>query len=160
LTNPANATHQLIGVYDASLTETMANVLGELGVEGALVVHGHGGLDEMTTNGANKVSELRQGKVETYDFDPGDLGLRPAEIEDLKGGSAEENAHTMRTILSGEQDSPIQDVVLLNAAGAIGTVVGNLEASLQKAKESLESGAALAKLEALVSTSQRLADPT
>lgn len=159
LTNPANATHQLIGVYDASLTETMANVLGELGVEGALVVHGHGGLDELTTSGKNKVSELRGGRVVTYDFDPGDLGLRPADIEDLEGGDAKENAQKLRAILNGASNGPTRDVVLLNAAAAIGTVLGNLEASLQRAKESLESGAALAKLEALVSTSRGLADP-
>lgn len=158
LTNPAKATHQLIGVYDASLTETMANVLDELGVKGALVVHGHGGLDELTTNGTNKVSELRQGRVKTYDFDPRDLGLRPAEIEDLKGGSAEDNARTLRDVLGGKSNGPFRDVVLLNAAGAIGTILGDLEASLKKARESLESGAALAKLDALVYTSQRLAN--
>jgi anthranilate phosphoribosyltransferase len=141
LTNPAKATHQLIGVYDASLTETMANVL-----------------DELTTNGTNKVSELRQGKVKTYEFDPHDLGLRPAELEDLKGGSAEDNADTLRDVLGGRSNGPFRDVVLLNAAGAIGTILGDLEASLIKARESLESGAALAKLEALVSTSQRLAN--
>lgn len=159
LTNPANSTHQLVGVYDPSLTEIMATVLGELGVEAALVVHGHGGLDELTTSGPNKVSELCHGKVETYDIDPRDFGLRPAEKADLKGGIPEENAQFLHAVLSCENKSSCRDVVLLNAAGTIRTVEGSLDASLKKAKEALQSGAALAKLEALVSTSQRLAIP-
>ncbi|MCK4976334.1 MAG: anthranilate phosphoribosyltransferase, partial [Anaerolineales bacterium] len=106
LTNPANSTHQLVGVYDPSLTVIMATVLGELGVEAALVVHGHGGLDELTTSGPNKVSELCHGKVETYDIDPRDFGLRPVEKEDLKGGIPEENAQYLRAVLSCENKSP------------------------------------------------------
>ena len=157
LTNPANSTHQLVGVYDPSLTETMAYVLGELGVEGTLVVHGHGGLDELTTGGLNRVSELRNGKVETYDLDPKDLGLRPAGKEDLRGGIPEKNAQFLRSILSCEKDDSCQDVVLLNAAGTIRSVEGSFEDSLRKAKESLLSGAALAKLQALLSMSQMLA---
>jgi anthranilate phosphoribosyltransferase len=152
LTNPANSTHQLVGVYDPDLTETMATVLGELGVEGAMVIHGHGGLDELTTSGNNKVSELSNGEVETYAS-----GLRPAKKDDLKGGSPKENAHRLQAILSGEDIGPCRDVVLLNAAGAIATVEGNFETGLQKAEKALESGAALAKLEALVSKSQNLA---
>ena len=80
------------------------------------------------------------------------------ELEDLTGGSADDNARTLRDVLGGSSNGPFRDVVLLNAAGAIGTILGDLEASLVKARESLESGAALAKLEALVSTSQRLAN--
>lgn len=157
LTNPANSTHQLVGVYDPDLTETMATVLGELGVEGAMVVHGYGGLDELSTSGANKVSELSKGRVETYDYDPGASGLRPVKGDDLKGGSPKENAHRLKAILSGEDVGPCRDVVLLNAAGAIATVEGNFETGLQKAEEALESGVALTKLEALVSKSQKLA---
>jgi anthranilate phosphoribosyltransferase len=158
LTNPANSTHQLIGVFAPTLTETMASVLGELGVEGAMVVHGHGGMDELTTDGTNKVSELRNGDVRTYDFDPRDLDLQPAGISELKGGTPAENAELLRAVLDGEsEERPRKDVVLLNAAAAIATVEGSLEAGLEKARKALESGAALAKLDGLVAATQRLA---
>lgn len=157
LTNPANSSHQLIGVYDPSLTEKMARTLLELGVEGALVVHGYGGLDELTTGGPNHVSMLKDGKVLTYDLDVSKFGLRPASKDDLRGGSPQQNANEVRSILSGKNQGPCKDVVLLNAAAAIQTVNDDFVASLDQARKSLESGSALEKLEKLVSISQMLA---
>ena len=149
LTNPAGATHQLIGVYDPALTPLMAEVLGSLGARAAFVVHGYGGLDEMSTSGLNRVSSLRDGKVSTYDFDASSLGLRPAG-DDLRGGDPAENAAMLRALLSGQDRSPRADVVLLNSAAALAAETGDLPAALQEARESLESGAALAKLEAFL----------
>lgn len=156
LTNPANATHQLIGVYAPSLTETFATVLGELGVEGAVVVHGHNGMDEFVTNGINQVSQLKSGQVDTYQFDPKEYDLRPASKEDLMGGDAEKNAHILKAILEGEDTSPRADVVLLNAAAAISAIDGDINASLEKARSSLSDGKAAKKLSLLVEVSQRL----
>jgi anthranilate phosphoribosyltransferase len=158
LTNPAGATHQLIGVYDPALTEPLAKVLGELGSEGAFVVHGHGGLDELTTSGPNRMSYLKGGRVSTYEMDAADLGLRPATAEDLCGGDPEENAQKMRALLAGKDQGPCRDVVLLNAAATLALLDGgDIAAALDKAAQSLESGAALQKLDALVEMSQSLA---
>lgn len=158
LTNPAGATHQLIGVYDPALTEPLAEVLGALGSEGALVVHGHNGMDELTTDGPNRVSRLAEGEVRTYELDAATFGLRPACPDDLRGGGPEENARRMRAILSGEEQGPCRDVVLFNAAATLALLDSDdLGAALDRATDSLASGAALAKLEALVATSQALA---
>jgi len=157
LTNPAGATHQLIGVYDPSLTQPLAEVLCELGSQAAFVIHGHGGLDEMTTSGPNRVSRLRDGTVDTFELDAGDYGLQPASSDDLRGGAPDENAARMRTLLSGQGNRACTDVVLLNAATALTTVTGDFETALAEARTSLESGAALAKLEGLVEFSQKFA---
>jgi len=150
LTNPAGATHQLIGVYDAALTQTIAEVIGSLGGQAAFVVHGYGGLDELTTRGFNHVSQLKDGKVSTYDFDAADLGLRRVGDDDLKGGDPAENAAMLRALLSCEDVSPRVDVVLLNSAAALATEHGDIQKALGEARTSLESGAALAKLNAFV----------
>ena len=157
LTNPAGATHQLVGVYDARLTEPLAEVLSELCVQAAYVVHGFGGLDELTTAGPNRISSLRDGKVETYSLDPTEYGLAPASIDDLRGGEPEQNAASLLTLLSGDDQSPRQDVVLLNAAQALATRHGDLRRGLEEARQSLFSGSALAKLQALIKHSQVLA---
>jgi anthranilate phosphoribosyltransferase len=154
LSNPAGATHQLIGVYDPELTEPLAKVLGELGGRAAFVVHGYGGVDEMTTSGPNRVSHLQNGEVRTYELDPGSLGLRPTTVDLLRGGDAEQNAAMLRDLLEGKDRSPRRDVVLLNAAIALAAGSGDFAAALQEAEQSLESGAALAKLEAMVAFSQ------
>ncbi len=160
LTNPAGATHLLIGVYQAELTQMLAEVLGGLGGKTASVVYGHGGLDELTTSGPNRISQLRDGKVTTFEFDAADLGLRRAWTEDLHGGEPVENARMLRAVLSGEDRSPRRDVVLLNAAAALSTLDhGDIASGMEQASRSLESGAALAKLEALVETSRRFAIP-
>ncbi len=156
LTNPAGASQQLIGVYDPALTETIAKVFGELGGVAAFVVHGHGGLDELTTTGPNRVSHLKDGKVTTFELDSASLGLRRAAPGDLKGGSPEDNAQMMRQVLSGERDGALKDVVLLNAAAAIAADSGDLAGGLAEARQALESGAALAKMEALIKVSSEL----
>ncbi len=157
LTNPAGATHQVIGVFDPALTAPLAQVLGELGGRAALVVHGHGGLDELTTAGPNRVSRLHHGRVETYDLDPAELGLRPASPDDLRGGGPQENAALLEALLRGEDRSPRRDVVLLNAAAALAAEDGDFPAALEAARASLESGAALEKLHALRAVSQQAA---
>jgi anthranilate phosphoribosyltransferase len=156
LTNPAGATHQLIGVYDSSLTQPLAEVLGALGGRAAYVVHGYGGLDELTTNGPNRVSRLRDGRVTTFELDASMLGLRRASKRDLVGGDPQHNARMLRALLAGEDDSPRRDVVLLNAAAALATENDNFSSSLEEARLSLESGAALAKLDGLVGFSQQM----
>ncbi len=160
LTNPAGATHQLIGVYDPQLTTPFAEVLAALGGEAALVVHGHGGLDELTTSGPNKVSHLRQGRVKTLTLEPAELGLRPASPDDLRGGDRRRNARILRDLLSGEDTSARRDVVLLNAAAALATEDGDVRSALSIARESIESGSALEKLEQLKAYSQRFGSDT
>ena len=157
LTNPAGATHQLIGVYDGKLTHSMAEVLGELGGKAAFVVHGYGGLDELTTSGPNRVSHLNHGKVETFVLDASDFGLRRVKPTDLKGGEPAKNARMLRNLLSGQDDSPRRDVVLLNAAAAIATQDGDFSGALVLARQSLDSGTALQKLDKLAVFSQSLA---
>jgi anthranilate phosphoribosyltransferase len=157
LTNPAGATHQLIGVYDPALTEPLAHVLGELGGRAAFVVHGFGGVDELTTAGPNRVSHLRAGQVTTFELDAVSLGLRPSQKEDLEGGLPEENAAMLRALLSGKDTSPRRDVVLLNSAAALALEDGDFPAALTAAEASLKSGAALDKLERLAEFSQKVA---
>lgn len=157
LTNPAGATHQLIGVYDAGLTQPLAEVLSSLGGRAAYVVHGYGGLDELTTSGSNLVSHLKDGKVDTFTLDASDLGLRRASPTELRGGDPEENARILRKVLSGEDRSPRRDVVLLNSAAAMATEDGDFAGALKDARESLDSGAALARLDQLTSFSQKFA---
>ncbi|MFZ6026100.1 MAG: anthranilate phosphoribosyltransferase [Chloroflexota bacterium] len=155
LTNPAGATHQLIGVYDPALTHPLAEVLGALGGKAAFVIHGHGGMDELVTGGPNRVSHLKDGAVSTSEFDPATLGLRPAAAEDLTGGDPEHNAAMLRALLGGADRSPRRDVVLLNAAAALATDTGDFAAALAEAEKALESGAALAKLDGLIAASQQ-----
>jgi anthranilate phosphoribosyltransferase len=156
LTNPAGATHQLIGVYDPALTAPIAEVIGALGGQAAYVIHGYGGLDELTTGGPNRVSQLRDGRVTTFELDSAALGLRPASSADLRGGDPAENAVALRALLSGEDQTPRRDVVLLNSAAALATEDGDFVSALDEARKSLASGAALAKLDALVAFSQKL----
>jgi anthranilate phosphoribosyltransferase len=156
LTNPAGATHQLVGVYDPALTEIIAKVLGSLGGKAAFVVHGHGGLDELTTSGRNLMSHLHHGKVNTFEFDARKLDLRPAKAEQLLGGDPAQNAIILRNLLNGQDDSPRRDVVLLNSAAALAAEDGDLAAGLIEAETSLRSGAALEKLDALISFSQKV----
>jgi anthranilate phosphoribosyltransferase len=157
LTNPAGATHQMIGVYDPHLTQPMAEVLGGLGVQAALVVHGHGGLDELTTAGPNQVSHLKNGKVKTYKMDASEYGLHRAAPDDLRGGEPAQNACMLRSLLSGEDQSPRQDVVVLNAAAALASEDGDFSAAIVEARKSIECGAALTKLNHLIMQSQSYA---
>ena len=155
LSNPAGAKRQVVGVYSAALTETLAGVLGTLGSERAFVVHGSDGLDEMTLTGPTRVSELKNGSVSTYRVSPGDFGLAQAPADALKGGDADYNAEITRSILNGEE-GPRRDIVLLNAAAAIvaGGKAGDLNEGVQTAAEVIDSGKALEKLEGLVAASR------
>ena len=155
LSNPAGATRQVVGVYSAALTETLAGVLGTLGAERAFVVHGSDGLDEMTLTGPTRVSELKNGSVSTYRVSPGDFGLAQAPADALKGGDADYNAEITRSILNGEE-GPRRDIVLLNAAAAIvaGDKARDLNEGVQVAAEVIDSGKALEKLEGLVAASR------
>ena len=147
LTNPAGATHQLMGVYDPALTATLAEVLHTLGSRAAYVVHGADGLDELSTTGLNRVSALRDGAVTTFDFDPTTLGLPRARLDDLLGGTPEENAATTRAILAGADHGPRRDIVLLNAAAALGLETGDWAGGLATAAAAIDTGAALATLD-------------
>jgi len=151
LTNPAGAHVQVLGVYDEALTEVMARVLRALGCEAAFVVHGGGGLDELSTIGPNKVSQLRDGEIHTFTLDPQSLGLPSATLADLRGDDAEVNAAIIEDILAGNP-SPKRDVVLLNAAGTLvaGQAAPNLSTGLTLAAESIDFGEAKAKLDALI----------
>ncbi|HEX6384138.1 MAG TPA: anthranilate phosphoribosyltransferase [Anaerolineae bacterium] len=158
LTNPAGATHQLIGVYDPALTEPMARVLGTLGSRAAYVVHGADGLDELSTTGVNRVSHLRQGEVVTQELDPADWGLPHASLGDLIGGAPEENARITRDILSGKDQGPRRDIVLLNAAAILSVESGDWAAGLAQAQQSIDSGAALHTLEAWIEKTNQFPD--
>ncbi|MGE3540058.1 MAG: anthranilate phosphoribosyltransferase [Candidatus Tectimicrobiota bacterium] len=150
LTNPARAQHQLVGVYDGTLTAMLARVLQNLGAQRAFVVHGEDGLDEITTTGYTRVAELRHGQVHTYTIHPAEFGLPLNRPEELRGGDAAFNAALTHRLLQGE-DLPQRGIVLLNAAAAIaaGTSAASIADCLPQARAALESGQALAKLEHL-----------
>ncbi len=155
LSNPAGASAQLIGVYDGALTETMARVLGELGVKRAFVVHGLDGLDEITLTTGTKVSRLEGGKVDTFHIAPEDLGLARCRPEDLGGGTARENALRLREVLSGRK-GPLRDATLLNAAAVI-TAAGaaaDFREGIGAAARSIDDGSALEALDRLVRVSR------
>jgi anthranilate phosphoribosyltransferase len=158
LTNPAGAQRQLMGVFTPDLTEFLANVLGELGAKSAIVVCGYGNLDELTTTGPNRLSHYTKGTVRTSDLDPMDYDLRPAHISELLGGDAATNAEILRGILSGEVDAAKRDVVLLNAGAALVAAdrAADIKDGMALAADIIASGAALAKLDALVAYSQEL----
>ena len=147
LTNPAAATHQLLGVYDPALTATLAEVLRALGSRAAYVVHGADGLDELSTTGVNRISALRDGAVTQFDFDPATAGLARASLDDFLGGTPEENAAISRAILSGDDRGPRRDVVLLNAAAALTLETGDWAGGLAAAAAAVDGGAALATLD-------------
>ncbi len=152
LVNPAAVEYQVLGVFAPEWTEPLARVLGELGTRRALVVHGAGGLDELSPAGPNRVSLLEEGEVRTFEIDPAELGIPRARVEALAGGRPEENALLLRRLLAGEEGGPRRDAVLLNAAAAlwIAGAARDLEEGLERAARSLDSGAALERLEALI----------
>lgn len=157
LANPASATIQLLGVYDAPLTKTMARVLDLLGTTGALVVHGAGGLDELSTTGINRVTQIKNGEMTTYDLDPQQFEIPMAELVDLKGGMPEENAGIAMALLQGEKGAK-RDIVLLNAAAGL-VVAGeaaDFRDGINLASESIDSGEAQNKLQQLINLSQNL----
>jgi anthranilate phosphoribosyltransferase len=151
LTNPARATCQVVGVYSVELVEKLAEALGMLGARRALVVHGEDGLDEVTITGSTRIGELRNGQVRSYEVTPEEFGLARASLNDISGGDAVQNARLIRAVLSGEK-SARRDVVLLNSSAALVAAgsADHLRDGVPMAATSIDSGAALAKLEALV----------
>lgn len=150
LSSPAAATHQLIGVYERRWTELLAGVLKSLGTAHAFIVHGEDGLDEITITGKTFVSEVHNGRVNNFEIKPEDFGLKRQNPEDLKGGTACDNAKIMLDILKGKT-GPIPDTVLLNTAAAIYTAdkAESIKEGMHLAIESIASGKALEKLELL-----------
>jgi len=151
LTNPARASAQVVGVYSLDLVEKLAEALSMLGLHRALVVHGLDGLDEVTITGPSRIAEVREGNVRSYEVTPEEFGMKRARLEDISGGNAETNAAIIRDILAGTE-SPRRDVVLLNAAAVLVAAgrADHLGDALPLAGQSIDSGAAAAKLEALV----------
>jgi len=150
LANPAGAQAQVLGVYDPALTSTVAEVLRLLGLSRAMVVHGCG-LDEITTTGTTQVTELDGGSLKSYTLTPEACGFARASLSDLHGGEAPENARILREVLQGEKGAA-RNIVLMNAGAAV--YVGGRARTLQEgctlAAHSIDSGAALAKLDALI----------
>ena len=154
LTNPSAAQRQLIGVAFPQLGEKMAEVMRLLGSERTLVVHGAGGLDEIALDGDTSVWELRDGKVESWTFRPGDTGLGRWTVDELRGGDHEANAATMLRLLAGE-GGPIRDAVLINTAGVLlaAGAAASIPEGIQTAAQAIDSGAARQRLDALVELS-------
>ena len=154
--NPAGVKRQIVGVFSWQWVEPIAFVLKNLGAEHVWVVHGHDGLDELTTTGSTDVAELKDGKVTVFEITPADVGLAPAKLSDLKGGDAATNAAAIREVLAGKL-CPFRDIVLLNAGAAM--VVGGKSATLAEgvslAAQSIASGAAGRALAKLVEVSNR-----
>ena len=156
LTNPAGASAQVVGVYALDLVEKLAESLSLLGTRRAFVVHGLDGLDEITITGPTRVAEVGDG-VRSYEITPQEFGLSTAPLSSLAGGDATENARIVREILGGEK-SPRRDVVLMNATAAL-VVAGkaeHLKDAIPIAVESIDSGRATQKLDALVKFTQQL----
>ena len=151
LSNPANATSQLIGVCDAKLTEVMAQVLKKLGTKRAFIVYGADSLDEITITGKTRVTELRAGRIRTYYVTPGKFGFKIARLEDIEGGDVKTNAEITLSVLKGER-GPCRDVVLMNAAAALvsGFKAKDFKAGVKLAAGSIDSGLALDKLLKLI----------
>ncbi|HUG83664.1 MAG TPA: anthranilate phosphoribosyltransferase [Euzebya sp.] len=143
LTNPAGALHQTIGVSDASMAPRMADVLARLGTRHALVFHGSDGLDELTTTGPSTVWEVRDGDVDTYQFDPADVGVARSDLAGLRGGDLEVNLRIANDILDGQPGAP-RDIVVLGAAAALmaADLHDQWPTAIQAAAESVDSGAA------------------
>jgi anthranilate phosphoribosyltransferase len=155
LTNPAGARAQVVGVYAPELVPTIAEVLARLGAERAFVVHGAGGVDELSPAGPNLVCEVVGGTVRRREIDPLDLGVERCAPEELTGGEPAENAETIRRIFAGANGGK-RDAVLLNAAGAIaaGGLAKDLAEGVGLAREAVDSGAAGERLDALIAFSK------
>jgi anthranilate phosphoribosyltransferase len=157
LTNPAGANTQVVGVYASHLTELLARVLKELGSKRALVVHGNDGLDEITITCETKITELNNGRLETYLVSPEAFNLTRAAASDIRGGDASQNSEIVVEVLKGGR-GPRRDIVLLNAAAAFlaGSKVSDLKEGILLAAESIDSGNAMKKLRQLIEFTNRV----
>ena len=157
ITNPAGARRQILGVFSGKLTETLAAVLGNLGAEDAMVVHGEDGLDEITVTDGTRVSRFSQGRVENLILSPEDFGISRGRRDDLVGGDSKENAALTLRILHGEKGSK-RDIVLINTAAAL-MVAGrsnDIKTAFAHAQETIDSGSAAKKLEEIKKVSNSL----
>ncbi|MDI9500218.1 MAG: anthranilate phosphoribosyltransferase [Clostridiaceae bacterium] len=154
LSNPANANHQLLGVYDENLVEPLASVLSKLGLKKAMVVHGLDGLDEISLTTSSIVCEVNEGKLNSFFFDPRQFGFEYCKPEDLTGGGPEENADIARRILSGEK-GPRRDTVLLNSAVCLYMFFNDvtLRECVRIAAEVIDSGRAMEQLSRFIELS-------
>lgn len=157
LTNPAQAAHQVLGVFDKDLVEPLAEVLKNLGVKHALVVHGLDGLDEVTTTTKTIVCEVKDKKIFSYEIDPLDFGIDKATSEDLRGADIATNVEIARDILAGKK-GPERDIVLLNSACAIYAAdkAGDIKIALKLAEKSIDSGKAKEKLTLLIDFTKKI----
>ncbi|MCK9191782.1 MAG: anthranilate phosphoribosyltransferase [Sphaerochaetaceae bacterium] len=157
LSNPAGASFQLMGVYDESLVEPLAQVLLNLGVERGLVVYGLEGLDEISLVGKTKVCEIRDGWVKNYEIDPREYGFDLCKKEDLVGGTPKDNAEIIRDIFNGKK-GPKRDTVVLNSAAAlyIGREDLTLSQAIEEVKDAIESGKALSKLNEMITATNEV----
>jgi anthranilate phosphoribosyltransferase len=156
LTNPAGARAQVVGVYSPALVRTIAEVLARLGARRAFVVHGAGGIDELSPAGPNLVCEVVDGDVRERQLDPeAELGVPHASVDELRGGTPDENAQAIRDVFAGA-DGGRRSAILLNAAGAIaaGGHAEDLREGLEVARKAVDSGAAAARLEELIAFSR------
>jgi anthranilate phosphoribosyltransferase len=158
LANPAGACDGVFGVYSAELAPVYADALAELGARRAFVVHGHGGIDELSPLGPNLVVEVADGDVREWELDPRDLDIEPGDPAGLQGGSPDENAAIVRSVLAGEPGGR-RDAVLLNAAGGLiaAGLADDFTEALALGAETIDSGAASSRLDALVSFSSEAA---
>lgn len=152
--NPANVKRQIVGVYSAELVKPIANVLNNLGSEHVWVVHGHDGMDEMTTTGSTTIAELKGGKINVFEVTPADAGLLPAKMSDLIGGDASVNADAIRRVLDGNRE-PFRDIVVLNAGAAlvVAGIVADLRSGVEAATAAIDNGTAKQVLAKLVEVS-------
>lgn len=157
LSNPSGAKSVVIGVYSIELTDILANVLKEMGVERGFVVYGYDGMDEISTVDKTQISEIKNGKVFTYCVEPEEFGIKRAKSEDLLGGDSVENAKITMSILKGEEKGPKTDVVLLNAAATlyIAGMADSILSGIEIARESINSGKAYEALQKLVEYSNK-----
>lgn len=157
LSNPAGASMQLLGVYSKELVQPLAQVLANLGVKRGMVVCGGDGLDEATITGVTHVCEIRFGELSSYDITPQELGLTTCRLEELIGGTPQENALITRDILSGSLKGPKRDVVVINAAISLYLGIDDctIKDCVKKAQEIIDSGAAIGKMEEFIQATVR-----
>lgn len=157
LTNPAGARRQLLGVYDAAWVKPIADVLNKLGSEHVLVVHGDGGMDEISLSGDTHVAELNNGQVTEYNINPEMYGIKPQAIDAIQVDGPEQSLAMIQSVLNNE-DGAARDIVLMNSGAAlyVGGAADSIESGVELARQTLASGAAAAKLQQLVQFSQGL----
>jgi anthranilate phosphoribosyltransferase len=157
LTNPADAKRQILGVFSSKLTETLARVLGNLGADDAMVVHGEDGLDEITISTSTKVSRFVNGRIENSYLAPSDFGLETGSMEDLVGGDKDENARITLSVLQGERGHK-RNVVLMNSAAALSVSgkVSSLPEAFEMVRDAIDSGNASKKLKEIKKVSHSL----